>query len=48
MNKRADLGDQNGNLGWSDGRASFCEVRDETIDGANPLNKGPVFVVLVW
>ena len=38
MTKRADLGDQNGDLGWNAGRASFCEVRDETIDGATPLD----------
>ena len=41
MSKKADQGDQNGDLGWNTGRASFCEVREETIDGTTPLDVNP-------
>jgi hypothetical protein len=41
VSKKTDPGDQNGDLGWNTGRTSFCEVREETIDGTTPLDVNP-------
>jgi hypothetical protein len=41
VNQRTDVGDGADNPRWNKGRASFFEVREETIDGSSPLDVNP-------